>query len=530
VELAGWFALAPLFLLIRSDRSRRAIYLGSWLGGFAFWLLAVHWVWWTDPIGLAGLGRDGGVLSFDVALFLLLARFATRRLGLPLMIAGARSLVALEYLRAHGPTALPWYYLAHGQYRMIYLTQIADFSGALGLSFVIAVVNAFWVDGLTRPLFRPQPAEGSARARMTREFRVRVVVAAALVAGTLAYGAFRVASARFREGPRVAMLQSSEVQYHDSERRKDQNALLGLYESLILRAANARPRPDLIIWPETAFPFPFVEIDPKIDPKVLDAQAKQIGPDSIGEDWRWRERDSKGYFARRMADPGIAMMVGSSYYLFRNSGFNRYNSAILFQPGGVANQAYHKLHLVPFGEYVPLIDVFPWLMALTPYRGTRPNFLEFGAEPAWFRFGRYSLATAICFEDTLPQVVRRFFSESKDGRQPDLLVNLSNDGGSTRRPSTRCTWRSACSGASRTGSPWPGRSIPGISAVVDGNGRIVASLPKLKQDVLVASVPLDDRVAPYSRWGDWLGLSCLAATIGMVPLGLVRPRLRRRVA
>src|SRR4051812_36642609 len=169
----AWFALAPLFLLIRSERSRKAIYLGSWLGGFAFWLLAVHWVWWTDPTAWLGWVVMAAILSLTWPFFLLLTRLATRRLDLPLMIAAPVTWVALEYLRAHGPTALPWYYLAHGQYRMVYLTQIADFSGALGLSFVIALVNAFWVDGLTRPLFRPRPAEGPARARMTREFRVR---------------------------------------------------------------------------------------------------------------------------------------------------------------------------------------------------------------------------------------------------------------------------------------------------------------------------------------------------------------------
>jgi apolipoprotein N-acyltransferase len=68
----------------------------------------------------------------------------------------------------------------------------------------------------------------------------------------------------------------------------------------------------------------------------------------------------------------------------------------------------------------------------------------------------------------------------------------------------------------------------GISAIVDGNGRVLDSLPTLKEGVLTGVIPLDDRAGPYTHWGDWLGQSCLAATIGFLPLSLVYPNLRRR--
>jgi apolipoprotein N-acyltransferase len=62
----------------------------------------------------------------------------------------------------------------------------------------------------------------------------------------------------------------------------------------------------------------------------------------------------------------------------------------------------------------------------------------------------------------------------------------------------------------------------GFSALVDGNGEILARLPKNVEDELTIQVPLDDRTTWYSRWGDWLGLSCLAVTIGWLPMGLIR--------
>jgi apolipoprotein N-acyltransferase len=194
-------------------------------------------------------------------------------------------------------------------------------------------------------------------------------------------------------------------------------------------------------------------------------------------------------------------------------------------------QSFHKIHLVPFGEYVPLIETFPWLVALTPYHGTHIPSLSFGPGPTWMEMGNYRLATAICFEDTVPHVVRRFFSETKDGRQPDLLLNMSNDG-----------WFCVPKGGEYVGSeeqemhlavsvfraienrvPLARAANTGVSAIVDGNGRVVKSLGTMKHDVLSGEVPLDDRTSFYSARGDWLGQSCLAVTIGLVPLAFFWP-------
>ena len=154
----AWVALVPLFLLVRSERSRPSIYLGAWVGGFAFWLLAIQWVRFTDDSAWLGWVVMALALSFWWPAFLLLARLAVRRLRLPMMVAAPVVWVGLEYVRAYVLTGFPWYYLAHSHYRVVNLIQIADVTGALGISFLIAMANAWWVDLVTLPLLRPTPA------------------------------------------------------------------------------------------------------------------------------------------------------------------------------------------------------------------------------------------------------------------------------------------------------------------------------------------------------------------------------------
>jgi apolipoprotein N-acyltransferase len=517
---AAWVALVPLFLLVGDDRSKRAVYLGSLLGGLAFWLLAIHWILWADQSAWPGWLAMAGFLSAGWPAFLFLARFARRRLGLPLIVAAPVLWVAIEYFRVFIFGGFPWYYLAHSQYRLIYFTQIADFSGALGLSFLMVLVNALWVDLLTLPLFRRKPG-GSLWVRLALAQRVRLVVVGLGVLGTLAYGVFRVSTAAFHDGPRVALLQTSQITRFDEERPPAES--LAELEALVRNALDETPRPDLIVWPESAYPFGYPEIEVGLPSKTLDELVKQVHPDYIGADLTLKRDRVAAYFDFLMKATKVPMILGTSVYDFRKTGYSKFNGAILLRPGK-PREVYNKLHLVPFGEYVPLLETIPWLIHLTPFQGPRLRFLDHGKKPAWFEVGNYRLAPAICFEDTVPNLVRRFFAEAPDGRQPDVLVNISNDGWFHATSEHEMHLAVSVFRCIENRVPLARSVNTGISAMVDGNGRIVQSLAKLKTGVLTAIAPLDDRVSFYSTWGDWLGLFCLAATIGLLVLGTFAPR------
>ncbi len=166
----------------------------------------------------------------------------------------------------------------------------------------------------------------------------------------------------------------------------------------------------------------------------------------------------------------------------------------------------------------------PWLMKLAPYRGEKPPSLSFGKEPRLLGLGPHRLAVSICFEDTIPQVINRFFVPAGDGHQPDVLINLSNDGWFHDSSELDVHLAIAAFRAVEHRVPLARAVNTGLTALIDGNGQIRANLPKEMDDVLSVTVPLDDRTSLYSRWGDWFGLSCLAITIGLVPIGIVRKR------
>ncbi|MDR3635390.1 MAG: apolipoprotein N-acyltransferase [Isosphaeraceae bacterium] len=519
-----WVALTPLFLLVTSQRSRAAIYFGSWFGGMAFWLLAISWVRLTDESAWLAWIVMAFVLSLWWPGFVALARLAVLRLKLPLMVAAPILWVGLEYLRAYAFTGFPWYYLAHSQHDVLPVIQIADLTGALGISWLIALVNSCCADFLTMPLLRPTPQGPRPTLAQTR----RLVFVALLVTGTLLYGAVRLSTARFRPGPRLALLQSSVPQ---SIKLQDRAPVIEeVYKGLIAKAMAAESRPDLLVWPETSYPYhPFGTIDAKVDSALFRRLVQEIDPETSPDLWRGRIDQLSRHLHGWTDELKVPMLVGTTLHEFRPSGHAKYNAAVLFEPGKSSIQSYYKIHLVPFGEYVPLISYFPWLTALTPYHGTRVPTLDFGHEPRTIDLGPYRIATAICFEDSVPHVVREFFAHPKDGRQPDLLVNISNDG--WFHGSAEHDMHLAVSAFRAVENRVPiARAVnTGISAFINGNGRVVRSLAKSTDKVPVAGVladfvELDDRSSVYSQWGDWVGFGCLCVSIGLLPLAYLRGR------
>lgn len=512
----AWVALAPLFWLATRREARLKAYVGAWLGGLVFWLLALEWLRLLDVGGLTGWAAMALVFSLWWPVFLGVARLAVLRLRIPLMMAAPIIWVGLEHGRAYFLSGFPWYYLAHSQFRRLYLIQIADFASSLGISLLIAIVNAMVVDLATLPLL------GRSRQgiRLNRRQYVRLCLVTCLIGTTLCYGAIRVSSARFDQGPKLALLQSNIEQKHKN--KGNPRTIVTEFAELVELALAPRERPDLIVWPETSYPYGYITVDPAIVPGELEKQVHSVAPKFSVKEWLERMETIATDLHSWTDRSRVPMLVGTIRYDHQGVALERYNSAVLFLPGLRAIHFYHKIHLVPFGEYFPLIESLPWLAALTPYAGEKLQSLSFGRRPLSLPLGPYRLAVSICFEDTIPHVIRESFAEPDAAAQPDLLINLSNDGWFHGSAELDMHLAIGVFRAIENRVPLARAVNTGLSALVDGNGEIRDSLAKESKGVLSVTVPLDKRTSYYSRWGDWLGLTCLAISIGLVPLGWFR--------
>ncbi|MCA9113995.1 MAG: apolipoprotein N-acyltransferase, partial [Planctomycetaceae bacterium] len=235
-------------------------------------------------------------------------------------------------------------------------------------------------------------------------------------------------------------------------------------------------------------------------------------------------------------------------------GLKRYNSAAFVRPDLGYVGRFDKMHRVVFGEYVPLRSVLPFLQSLTPYNSAG---IDAGTSPKIFDSGGYRYAPLICFEDTIPRLVRQIVNfEPQDAEKPDVLVNLTNDSwfhGSSELDQHLITAAFRCV---ETRRPMVRAVNGGISAVIDGDGAILEPEKLIDRDaaeraemgllprtsmrdettgefhrqfngVLIRTVPLDPRTSLYVRWGDWFGNLCLLACGLIVVAGTVL-RLRGR--
>ena len=514
----AWVALVPLLMLVRSRRPARSVYLGAWVGGLVFWLLAVEWVRSSDEGAWPGWLAMALVLSLWWPATLAAIRAMVRGSGLPLMLAAPAAWIAIEYVRGLYPlNGFHWFCLAHSQVGLSPLIQVVDLAGAWGLSGLVVLVNAWIIDLIERPLLR-RTTKGS---RPDGPQLVRAAIVVAALAGALGYGAARLATSEFRPGPTVALLQSDFPQVFGDPH--DPRTILDTFNRLAHLAMDGPERPDLIVWPETMYPASRLEIDPELTAEEAEAKGR-----SIYSDFRIEDADLVTGTLREWADRfGVPMVFGINTDYLGDSGIARYNSAVLVEPDGGAIASYHKLHLVPFGEYIPLLQTMPWLLAFTPFDAEHMPGLDPGPGPVGLRLGRWRLAAAICLEDSVPHVARALATEAGD-RPPDVLLNLSNDGWFRGTAAHELHLANSVLRAVELRVPVARAVNTGISAVIDGDGTVREALPEATSGVLVSRVPLDPRTSLYAAWGDWMPIGCLGLLAAAVPAAAVRARLRRR--
>ncbi|HBO43272.1 MAG TPA: apolipoprotein N-acyltransferase [Planctomycetaceae bacterium] len=497
----AWIAPAWWILLARrQELSGRRPYLVLWAVGLCFWLAAYHFVRLPHPATSFGWIALAAYLGCYLPLFVALTRVAVHRAGVPLIAAAPVIWTGLELARAHLITGITMGALGHTQYRWIDLIQVSDLGGAYAVCFVMVFAAAC--------LARMLPCDDRPSEWWP------LLPAAAVLAIALVYGHFRMAAAAAPSPTiRVALIQGS----IDAEFKSDpEKATLTQqhYEELTRRAVQRWNDLDLIVWPETMVRFPLFDGDSS------NARPPTWWKESPEE---FRERlprvieESRGYIADLALQMDVPMLLGVETVFHGENGDKYFNSAVLASPDGKLSERYDKMHRVLFGEYVPLTNWFPAIQGWTPL----PVSLTAGTRAVAVDIRGVRLGPSICFETVLPHVIRRqIVSLRAEGREPDVLVNLTNDG--WFRGSSELDMHLVCGvfRAVESRKPMLIAANTGFSAWIDADGRIVEQGPRRDTAIILATVGPDRRGSVYLDHGDVFAGVCLLACAGFGGWGL----------
>lgn len=508
----AWIAPLGWLAIVRVERLPRRAGLTLYASGAIFWLALLYGVgnshWATRLFGWPVLCA---YLAVYTPLFVFTCRTAVHRFKLPLTLVAPICWVGWEFVRAHFATGFAVGLIGHTQVVQLPLIQISNLVGAYGVSLIVVAIAASLVDaGALDRWIRPQPSSPSLAYRVSM-----LVAAVVLLLVSLEYGRRQLAQPEpeAQESLRVALIQGSIDTSFDDPTQPERT--FEQYVKLTDEATRSREDLDIILWPETTMGNnALIEVDGVVN----------MPPGATMSAERYRElllRSREDYLAmidelanRRWRTP---LLLGTSTLRFGDQGMKVFNSALYVPLDQAPQLRYDKTHPVMFGEYVPLGDIFPWIYQLTPMGGG----LTPGDGPVAIDVGdKVRLIPCICFENTVPHLVRRHSAEAADPTKTEILVTLTNDGwfwgSSVLDLHLICgQFRSA-----ELRKPMLIAANTGFSAYIDRSGRAVDVGPRQQTKVMVVDVPLT--TAPptfYQRYGDLLAGFCGGVTLLLLAVG-----------
>ncbi|MDD3374312.1 MAG: apolipoprotein N-acyltransferase [Candidatus Omnitrophica bacterium] len=457
MSFLSFVALVPLFFAL-DNKTLASTFRTGYFFGILFFGMIFYWFLFVSGIGMLLLVC---ALAVYMGIFAVGYHVFSKEKAIVKIFVLPSLWVCIEFLRAHLFSGFGWASIGHSQYQNIALIQIADIVGVYGVSFIVVMVNVAIKEMLTD-------------FQETKKQKIKMwLVVSILFCLCIGYGHYRIKNMTYTDSVKVAVVQGS-VPQSRKWYPKEWPAILNDYFKLTQEAASTNPA--LIIWPETAYPG-YVWEDPK---QFVDVQN----------------------FVKTMKIPllvGIVTKEQESYY----------NSAVLIDLNGNLVKKHNKLHLVPFGEYVPLRDSLPWLVDIL-------GIEDFSTGTEYTLFSEYerndqknSFGVLICFEDTVPELSRAFVSKGAN-----FLVNITNDGWFEDTKAPFLHMQAAVFRTVENRVPLVRSANTGVSCFINVLGQIKETVQDSAgkmtyvPGVKTAEVKLTKKKALYTKFGDVFTYIC----------------------
>jgi apolipoprotein N-acyltransferase len=480
----GWIALAPLLLSLTLDISLlRAFTLGLTSGviyfaGTLYWMSGVMAVY--GGLNTVVAGAINALFVAYVALYPALFALIMRRL---LLSYGTRALMAAplvwttaELGRSYLFTGFPWVLLGYSQATVLPIAQLASLLGVFAVSALVASVSAALVHAAI------------ARRAMPAVRVVLIVIAIALS------GSYRMRGGELTQigqPIRVGLVQGNVDQ---AEKWNTARGAAIFQEYLNMTRQAIGRGATLVIWPESSTPFRFEE-------------------DAVG-----------GAQIRTLArDAHVTILLGSDHIEWSGTGAARkadkaFNAAFLVRPDGTSGGIYRKMHLVPWGEYVPLKNLLFFVGPLVESIGT--GFVA-GEEATVLPVDGHPVSVAICYEVIYPDLVRRFVR-----RGSELLTTITNDAWFGRTSAPYQHFEQASMRAIEEGRYLVRSANTGVSGIVDPYGRVLERTDIYQPAVVVGDARLISASTVYSRIGDVFAYASALTTLVLMLVSAARRRVQ----
>lgn len=474
--LFAWIAFIPLFFALKNVVT---IFQGLLLGfitGIISYIGIIYWIAYVI-VSYGYLPLYTGII-----LMLLLACYLSLYISLfagcivyfrdkmPLYLTAPVLWVCFEYGKSFILTGFPWENLGYSQYLNTYFIQFADVFGVFGLSFIIILVNATIFEVISKE---------------SRKEYILAGIVFFVMAGIYIYGFCRInqVNQAVRNAPEIEVsLVQGNIDQSIKWDKSFKEEILNIYERLSLKNSPGDER--LIIWPETAVPFRFQNLN-SLHYQVVNLALKT-------KSW---------------------LIFGSISFSPGMNGNDIFNSAYLLSPTGEISGRYDKVHLVPYGEYVPLRSIMPFIEGLTAGIG------DFSAGEGFYplSINDKKIGILICYEAILPFAAREYKNNSAQ-----LLVNITNDAwfGKTSAPFQHFSM--AIFRSIETRLYLVRAANTGISGIVDPTGKIVASTNIFEKDALKGNVKFVKIPTFHDKFGDILVVICFILVVIYFLMTLIR--------